>query len=539
MSVQEEKYILAIDLGTSAAKVALISIHGEVIGWEAEPIPLQVLPKGGAEQDPENWWEAIMRTSKRLLGRGLVPTEDVVAACAVTPGAGTVPVDQEGNCLMNAMIWLDSRGAELAKKKLRGLICVEGYNLFKLFHWLRICGGAPSPSGKDLVGHVLYIKHAFPEIYKRTHMFLDQLDYINYRLTGNFVATCDTKGISWVLDIRDPENVAYYEGMLREWGIERDKLPEIKRCIDVIGNIKPEVADALGLCKDVQVVAGAFDLPAAAVGSGAVEDYTAHLSIATSSFMTVHVPFKKVDIFHAMASLPCAIPNRYLLLAEQEGAGVNLTFLRDNILFHQDALLDMDSPEDYFQAINQIAEEAPPGSNGLIYTPWIHGERSPIEDPWVRSTIFNLSLNNTRGDLARAILEGVAFNTRWILSPVEKFCRRKMEAINVVGGGANSNLWCQILADVLDRTIRQVKDPIQAAARGAAFIASVGLGYIQFSQIPNLVKIENEYHPDPKNRALYDKIFPEFVNLYKCNRDIYRRLNSTEFNPSEGVERGF
>jgi xylulokinase len=370
-------------------------------------------------------------------------------------------------------------------------------------------------------------------------MFLDQLDYINYRLTGNFVATCDTKGISWVLDIRDPENVAYYEGMLREWGIERDKLPEIKRCIDVIGNIKPEVADALGLCKDVQVVAGAFDLPAAAVGSGAVEDYTAHLSIATSSFMTVHVPFKKVDIFHAMASLPCAIPNRYLLLAEQEGAGVNLTFLRDNILFHQDALLDMDSPEDYFQAINQIAEEAPPGSNGLIYTPWIHGERSPIEDPWVRSTIFNLSLNNTRGDLARAILEGVAFNTRWILSPVEKFCRRKMEAINVVGGGANSNLWCQILADVLDRTIRQVKDPIQAAARGAAFIASVGLGYIQFSEIPKLVKIENEYHPDPKNRALYDKIFPEFVNLYKCNRDIYRRLNSTEFNPSEGVERGF
>jgi xylulokinase len=527
MSAHEKKYILSIDLGTSAAKVALISIHGEVIGWEDEPIPLHVLPNGGAEQDPNNWWEIIMRISKRLLARGLVPKKNVVAACAVTPGAGTIPVDRDGNCLMNAMIWLDSRGAGLVKKHIRGLINVEGYNLFKLMQWLRITGGAPSPSGKDLIGHTLYIKHAFPEIYQNTHMFLDQLDYINYRLTGNFVATCDTKGISWLLDIRDTEKIAYHEGMLREWGIERDKLPELKRCIDVIGTIRPEIADALGIHRKVKVVAGAFDLPAAAVGSGAVEDYQAHLSIATSSFMTVHVPFKKVDIFHAMASLPCAIPDRYLLLAEQEGAGVNLTFLRDNILFHQDALQDVEAPDHYFQAINLIAEESPPGSNGIIYTPWIHGERAPIEDPWARTNIFNVSLDNTRGDLARAILEGVAFNTRWILGPVEKFCRRRMDPIQVVGGGANSNLWCQILADVLDRRIRQVKNPIQAAARGAAFIASVGLGYIQFDNIPSLVKIEREYHPDPTNRALYNRIFPEFVNLYKNNREIYRRLNRT------------
>jgi xylulokinase len=525
MSAQEEKYILAIDLGTSAAKVAMISIHGDVIGWEDEPIPLHVLPKGGAEQDPENWWDAIMRTSKRLMDRGLIPSEKVIAVCAVTPGAGLVPVDRDGNCLTNAMTWLDSRGAGLIKNHMRGLINIEGYNLFKLFQWLRITGGAPSPSGKDLVGHVMYIKHASPEVYQNTHMFLDQLDYINFRLTGKYVATCDTKGISWVLDIRDVENISYHDGMLQEWALERDKLPEIKRSIDVIGNIKPEIADALGLQRDVKVVAGAFDLPAAAIGSGAVEDYQAHLTIATSSFMTVHVPFKKVDIFHAMASLPCAIPDRYLLLVEQEGAGVNLTFLRDNMLFHPDALQDLEAPADYFQAINQIAGESPAGSNGILYTPWIHGERAPIEDPWARANIFNVSLDNTRGDLVRAILEGVAYNTRWVLEPVERFCHRRMDTIHVAGGGAGSNLWCQILADVLNRRIKQVKNPVQAAARGAALIASVGLGYIQFSDIPNLVEIEHEYHPDPENRALYDELFPEFVNLYKKNKEIYRRLN--------------
>jgi xylulokinase len=426
---------------------------------------------------------------------------------------------------MNAMIWLDSRGAELVKKHIRGWINIERYNLLKLIHWLRITGGAPSPSGKDLVGHVLYIQHAFPEIYQKTHMFLDQLDYINFCLTGKFVATPDTKGISWVLDIRDPEKIAYHDGMLREWGIQRDKLPELKRSIDVIGTIKPEIADALGLQKDLKVVAGAFDLPAAAVGSGAVEDYQAHLSLATSSFMTVHVPFKKVDIFHSMASLPCAIPNRYLLLAEQEGAGVNLTFLRDNILFPKDALLAIEPPDDYFEAINQIAGEAPPGSHGILYAPWIYGERAPIEDPWVRANIFNVSLDNTRGDLARAILEGVAYNTRWVLKPVESFCRCKMDSIHVAGGGASSKLWCQILADVLNRRIKQVKNPVQAAARGAALIASVGLGYIQFSEIPKLVEIEHEYQPDPENRALYDELFPEFVNLYKKNKEIYKRLN--------------
>jgi xylulokinase len=433
---------------------------------------------------------------------------------------------------MNAMLWLDSRGADLVKKKISGWINVEGYNLLKLFRWLQITGGVPSPSGKDLVGHVLYIKHAFPEIYQKTDKLLDVLDYIDFRLTGKYITTVDTKAISWVIDARDPENITYHDGMLKEWGIKRQKLPELKRCIDVIGDLKPEVADELGLNRDVKVVAGAFDLPAAAVGSGAVEDFATHLSIATSSFITVHVPFKKTDIFHSIASLPCAIPNRYLLLVAQEAGGVNLTFLRDNILFHKDPLLDVDKPEDFFQALNTVAGGAPPGCKGLIYTPWIYGERAPVEDPTIRAGIHNLSLEHTRADLIRAVLEGVAFNSRWALGAVEKFCGCSMDPINIVGGGANSNLWCQIYADVLNRTIRQVQDPIQATARGAAFIASVGLGYITFGEIPQYIQFQKIYQPNPENRSLYDEMFSEFVNIYRRNKAIYKRLNRMRgYNP--------
>ncbi len=525
MTISNDSYILAIDLGTSGAKVALVSARGRVVGWEFEPVRLHILSGGGAEQAPADWWNGILRASKRLLEKALVPSNRIVGVCAATHGSGTVPVDRDGNCLMNAMIWLDSRGADLMRKLARGLINVDGYDVFRIPRWLAITGGAPTLAGKDPIGHILYIKQQFPEVYRKTYKFLDVVDYIDLRLTGRYVATVDTKGISWMTDVRDLSNIHYHDGLIREYGIDRDKLPELVRCTEIVGDLLPEVAAELGLGAGVKVVAGAYDLPAAAVGAGAVEDFAAHLSLATSSFLTVHVPYKKTDLTHMIASLPCAVPNRYLLLAEQEAAGANLAFLRDNILYHKDAMLNVDPPSDYFAVLNEVAASVPPGSNGVVYTPWIYGERAPVEDAWIRGGFHNLSLGNTRADMVRAILEGVALNTRWILGPVEKFCGRAMDPINVAGGGANSDLWCQIHADVLNRTMRQVRDPIQAVARGAAFIAAVGLGLIRFDEIPALIEFKQVYTPQPERLPLYDGLFEVFQDLYRKNKAIYRRLN--------------
>jgi xylulokinase len=310
--------------------------------------------------------------------------------------------------------------------------------------------------------------------------------------------------------------------------IARDKFPDIVRSIDVLGPLLPRVADDLGLTREVQVVAGAFDVPAAAIGSGALDDYAAHIYLGTSSWIATHLPFKKTDLSSAMASVPCAIPTRYLLIAAQETAGGTLTWLRDKILYHHDALLSIDPPTDYFAALNQVAEQTPAGSHGLIFTPWLYGERAPVDDGWIRAGIHNLSLGNTRSDIVRAVMEGVAFNTRWILGPVEKFCGRTLNPINMIGGGANSRLWCQIHADVLNRSIRQIKDPILANARGAALIASVGMGCISFDDVPRHIQYQNEYQPNPDHRELYDKLFAEFVNLYKQSRRIYERLNRSK-----------
>jgi xylulokinase len=525
MVAERVPYILAIDLGTSGAKVALVSIHGEVVGWEFEPVQLFLLPNGGAEQDPEEWWRSILTASKRLLAKEIVPRAEIVGVCAATTGVGTIPVDRDGKCLMRAIIWLDSRGAHLTRKYVRGLINVEGYDVFRVLRWIRLTGGAPSLSGKDLVGHFLYLKDELPDVYQKAHKLLDVVDYIDFRLTGEYIATSDTIALSWVADNRNPGKVSYDDGLIREWGLDRSKLPEIKRCIDVIGNLRKDVAEELGLRSEVKVVAGGFDLPFAAVGAGAVENFAAHLSLATSSFLTVHVPFKKTDLFHMIASLPCAIPDRYLLLAEQEVAAGNLVYFRDKVLYWRDGLAEVEKPSGYFQALNQVAAESPPGSNGVIYSPWLYGERAPVEDPWIRAAFHNLSLQTSRSDMVRAMLEGVAFNTRWILAPVEKFCGRAVNPINLAGGGGNSNLWCQIHADVLGRTIRQVENPIQAVARGAAFVASVGLGHIDFSDVSRLIKFQGIYEPNPANRPLYDERFEIFLELYKQNKKIYERLN--------------
>jgi xylulokinase len=161
-----------------------------------------------------------------------------------------------------------------------------------------------------------------------------------------------------------------------------------------------------------------------------------------------------------------------------------------------------------------------------MYMPWIYGERAPIDDRNARAALFNISLENTREDIVRAFLEGVALNTRWLVGPAERFMGRKLTQLNFVGGGAKSDVWSQILADVMNVTIRQVRDPIQANARGAAFIAAVGLGYLTFEDIPQMVEFKAIYSPNPENRALYDKLFAEFVGFYHQNKASYKRLNS-------------
>jgi len=528
MRLSDKKFVLAIDHGTSGVKTSIVSTDGSVIDSEFEKTPIYFLDHGGAEQDPEDWWNALVTTAKRLLQKDIVHRDSIVGCCVSSTFSTTVAVDEEGRHLANALTWADSRGAPYVQEVMKGFPGVDGYGLFKLLKWIPKTAGCPLISGKDDIAHVLLWKHEHPEVYEKARMFLPSKDYLNLRLTGQFATSYDSVHLFWVTDIRDINNIRYDDGLIRSVGIDKKKLPPLKASIDVLGTLSPEVADEIGLGKDVRVVMGSPDHQAACIGSGAIRDYEGHIYIGTGSWVECMVPFKKCDILHSIATLPTSIPGKYQCLNEQDFAGGCLSLLADNVLFHRNDLLPArESPETPFRVLDEIASQVPAGSHKLIFTPWVNGERTPVEDTTLRGGLHNLSKTTNMDHIVRAVMEGVAYNTRWSLGYVEKFIKRKLNPIHMIGGGAKSDVWCQIMADVLNREIRQVRDPQQANARGAALIAAVGLGYISFDDVPDLVPLEESFFPNPDNLKIYGELYREFLNIHKVSKAIGSRLNKS------------
>lgn len=524
--------VLGIDLGTSGPKVAVATVTGNILDSDFAPTPVNLLPGGGAEQSPAQWWEAITTACRRLLSRIDLKAHPIRGLCCTAQWSGTVAVDATGEPLMDAVIWMDARGGPHVRDILGGPITIEGYGPFKIHHWLRLAGGAPAHSGKDPVGHILFLKNEHPDIYARTHVFLEPKDYINLKLTGRIAASFDSITLHWLTDNRRLDRIAYHPKLLALTGIDPTKVPPLKSAVDTLGPLTPEAAADLGLPAGVPVVMGTPDVYSAAIGAGAVLDYETHLYFGSSSWVGCHVPFKRVDVSRHVASVPSANPARYFVANSQDIAGRCLDFVLNNLLFHDDPLHVGPKPDNAFARLDQTASLAPPGSDGLLFTPWLYGERSPVDEPTLRGGWFNLSLQHTRAHWVRAVLEGVAFNTKWLFQAVEHFIRRPITELAFIGGGARSTLWCQILADVLGCDILRRAQPLLANARGAAFIAAVGLGHLRFEDIPQYVVTEHRYRPNPENRDLYERLFTAYLKIYKNNRKLYRDLNQTAGPPT-------
>ena len=522
------QYILAIDLGTSGCKVALVSLSGEVVAWAFRPVELIVVDSINVEQRPADWWNAFIGAAREALDLGGVPRSSVVAICSSTQGEGTVAVDRDGTPLMNAVLWLDMRGARHLKREMRSSLKVAGYDAIKLQKWLRLCGGAPALSGKDPAGHMLLIRNEFPDIYERTYKFLNVLDYFNLRLTGRFCATQDSILTSWVTDNRDVDNIRYDDGLIATSGIDRDKFPDLVRCTDVIGTILPSVSEALGLPPKTPVVAGAIDNSAAAVGAGTLDDYDCHLYVGSSSWIAAHVPFKRTSVLDQIGSIPCAVPSRYLMIALQSSGANNITFLKDRIVFHDDGLITGEPSADTYSVLDEIAARQPIGADGAMYLPWLFGERCPVDNPNLRAGLFNLSMDHNRETIVRAVFEGVALNTRWMMKPIHRFLRQRPRAMTMIGGGAMSNAWCQIYADVLNVSIRKPHEPMKANARGAAFIGAHGLGLMRLDESVRNVRIEQTFDPSPSATRFYDERFGIFTELHSRLAPLYQKLNGSK-----------
>jgi xylulokinase len=524
MSVTPE-HVLTIDLGTSGPKVATFTVNGTFVDGDVEPVALQLFDGDGAQQRPADWWDAIVAAAQRVHGRGAVSPDSYVAVAVTSQWSRTVPVDREGNALHDAIIWMDARGAEVVREVVGGRVRVQGYDPLKLRKWISVTGGAPSLSGKDPLAHILWLQRHHPDVARATWKYLEPKDYLNLKLTGRCAATYDSIVLHWLTDNRDLDKIDYDRSLLALTGIDRAQLPDLVAATSVVGELHNAAADALGVPAGTPVIGGTPDVQSATIGSGAVRDFEGHVYVGTSSWITCHVPFKKTDILRGIASLPAPLPGKYYVADEQEAAGACVNWLRDNVLFPDDALRATPVPVDVFRRLDEVAAGVAAGSGGVLFTPWLNGERTPVDDHTLRGGWHNLSLRSTRAEMVRAVLEGVAFNTRWLLDTVEKFTKRPFPWLHFVGGGAQSTLWCQIMADVLDRPIRQVEHPIHANTRGAALLAAYALKRLSIDDIAASVKIAQTFTPDPVARAVYDDLYGAVRDLHKQNKGIYAKLN--------------
>ncbi|MGD0998506.1 MAG: FGGY-family carbohydrate kinase [Thermoleophilia bacterium] len=531
-----ERWILAIDLGNGGPKVAVVSLEGEVRRTAMRPVHVRIGLDGAATQDAVEWWAGLGEAAREAIAEAGADRDELHAVAITGQWASSVPVGADGQPVGEVLLWSDTRARDLARKVIGGPVNISGFAPQKVWPFLRMTGGAPSPSGADPTGHSLLLRARLPEVYAKTAVILEPVDYLGLRFTGRAAATPASMIASWLTDNRLGAPLGYVDSLVKKTQRDRARLPELIPTGSVLGPLLPDVAADLGVAPGAPVVCGIPDLHAAVVGSGAVAPYETHIAVSTTSWIGARVPFKRTDILHQIATVPGLDPAHPVVGNNQETGGACLHWLREQIVAPPDGLLGggsgigdsgaaAEGPAPSFDDLLRLAERAPAGCEGLLFMPWLNGERSPVEDKIARAGWLNLSLRTDRAMLVRSVLEGVAYNSRWLFDAYEKFLKRPVPKVRILGGGAQSDLWCQIYADVLGCPVEQVADPRHAQLRGVALWARVCLGELTFDDVPAFAPAAATFTPSADTRA-YSDGYAEYRKLYGRLKGLYHRLNA-------------
>ena len=527
-------YILAYDLGTTGNKSCLYRISDkiELIDAYLVEYPLFTTDDGGAEQKADDWWNAVCSSTQEIIKRTSVKPSQIKGITFSSQMQGSVVVDKEGKALRNPMTYMDQRStAQIAKDRYHGFPRIDNWNALIGLKSLYITGGlAATP--KDPLWKYLWVKDNEPEVFKKVYKWLDVKDYLTLQCTGKYSMTYDSAHLTWVYNTRKGK-LGWSKSLCKTFDVNMEHLPAVIKSTDIIGGLTQQAADRMGLIPGIPVFGGGGDTFLTAVGSGALDLYDTHIYVGTSGWVAANIDRRTVDIANFVASILGAIPGEYVYTAEQETSGICLQWVRDHLALDEigmylDAQHIVDKTKEYdslYEFLNEIVEQTPPGAGGLIFTPWLHGNRSPREDANARGMFFNLSLSTGKRQMIRAVLEGVAFHKRWMLEAIEKKIPYQ-KSIRFVGGGAKSDVWCQIMADITGRNIEVPKNPQNAGTNGAAIVCAVGLGLIKsFKDAKQLIPVDKVYRPRAQYKAMYDKSFSVFRELYKQNKKLFRLMN--------------
>lgn len=530
-----KKYVISYDIGTTGVKTCLFEIENEIklISAAMEGYQLYILPGGGAEQDPEEWWAALCHTTTKVFSQCDIKPKQIEGISFCSQMQGLVLVDKEGKPVHRAFSYMDQRATEQIKKGIAYGPQIAGANIIKLIPSLMITG-AVSSSVKDPVWKYNWVKDNEPDNFKKIYKWLDVKEYLISRMTGKFIMTKDSAFGTLLYDIR---NECWSPKICKILGVNPDHLADIVDSTDNVGGLTKQAAEELGLCEGTAVFGGGGDASLIGVGAGAVELGDTHIYQGTSGWVSTVVDKSVVDASAMIAAIVGAEKGKFNYFAELETAGKCLEWVKDHLALDEiDIYLEKkhvaESKETVYTSLydylSKIISETPAGCGGVIFTPWLHGNRCPFEDPNSRGMFFNISLDTGKTELIRSVIEGVCYHLRWFIETQDKKIKTS-PVIRFVGGGALSDVTCQILADITGRTIETVDSPQNVGAVGAAVIMAVGLGIInEVDEAKKLVPAKKVFRPSSENKAVYDRNFSVYKTLYSNNKEAFKILNSNK-----------
>lgn len=491
------EYFIAHDLGTSGLKSSLFSKEGNLIHSVLQEYQADFKGRE-ATQNPLTLLFAVIKGSRQL--SEYVDREDIKAMSFSAQMNACLLVDEKGNPLHDTLIWADTRADEQANQLTTKLGFDEIYQTT-----------ANRAAANYSLYKLMWIRDHWPEIYQKAYKMLQAKDFVNFKLTGKMVTDHSDASGTGAYDIREGK---WSEEIIQAAGVHSHLFPDIVQSIEPIGYLLPQIAKEMNLSTKTIVVTGGGDGPCATVGAGCIDDNRFYLTYGTSAWIggTTDEPF--FDKEKALFTFAHVIPNKYMPLGTMQAAGTSYSYLRT--LFEDEQV----SAKEY----DLLAQEISPGSDGLLFLPYLIGERSPIWDPKASGSFIGIRPQHQKSHYARAVLEGIAYNLEWILSYFRT--KEKIEEMVITGGGAKSPLLRQIFADIMGVDFFVPANIQESTSIAAAIMAGIGSGYYEdFSCLGQFLRMKEKTEFIEENRKIYQKNIHVFRECYGSLANVMAQLD--------------
>lgn len=501
--------LLGIDIGTSSCKAAAFSQDGTVLAQSNRSYSVRYPHPGWAEQNPEDWWSAVCEAIRELFQKG-VRAADIAGIGVDGQSWSAIAVDRQGKVLCDTPIWMDTRSQK---------ICADLKARFGEERLFRTSGNPVQPM--YTMPKVLWYKEQLPEVYRNTYKILQSNSFIAYRLTGAITQE-PSQGYGW--NCYDMERGVWNQELCREMGVDPALLPDLVPCHAVVGNVTAEAAEATGLRAGTPVVAGGLDAACGTLGVGVVHPGETQEQGGQAGGMSICTDTCRMDPRLILGAH--VVPGQWLLQGGSVGGGGTVNWFEREFCAEERAAAKAKGTNSLAE-MDAAAQKVPAGSEGLVFLPYMAGERSPIWDPDAKGVFYGIDFSKTRAHFARAVMEGVAYSLRHNLETAER-AGAHAETLRSMGGAANSRLWTQLKADITGKKI-DVPSADTATALGAAILAGVGTGvYRDFEDaVGRTVTVRREFVPNPENAAVYDKGYAVYLELYQSLKNIMHGVKNS------------